>query len=163
MSYRVKQFIWAVTAEVTEAEKTYINEYLAPEEVQLFEQLKVYEQKHSIKVAQAMAQDAQAEDRINRIRVGLLHDIGKIIYPIGPIRKSMMVLLHKFTKGRISRVRISDMVKCYYEHPQLGYEILKKKGGYEQEFLEVIRDHHKEKMMESNLIGKELKKWDNRF
>lgn len=144
MLYRVKQFFWAITAKLEEDEKQFIKKHLFLEEQELFNQLKIYEQKHSMTVARALQQCYKGEDQEEMVRIGLLHDIGKIRYPIGPIRKSVMVLADKFTKGKVSQLGELKMVKCYYEHPKFGYEILSREGQYNQMFLELIRGHHQE-------------------
>ena len=144
MIYRIKQFLWAITTVITPEEKNFVIQYLSPQEKALFQQLKPYEQKHCIKVAMALEQlnGREEVDNYTLVRLGLLHDIGKIKFPIGPIRKSIMVLLDKITKGSVSKYTHINMIKCYYEHPQLGYEILKKIGGYDKVFLENIKSHH---------------------
>lgn len=165
MIYRVKQFFWAITAKLTPEEQDFIKQYLSEEEEKLFNQLKVYEQKHCINVAKALQNEVQDMNQENMIRAGLLHDIGKIKYPIGPIRKSMMVLLDKFTKGKIAKYTRLGMVRCYYEHPQLGYELLKQKSGYQDEFLRFIQQHHQE-INEVEYEDKALdllKKWDSQY
>lgn len=162
MIYRIKQFIWAITAKVSYEERQFVHKYLTSSEQELFNQLKVYEQKHSIAVAKGVANSYKGEDLEELIRIGLLHDIGKIVYPIGPIRKSIMVLLHKFTKGAMAKWHFMKMVRCYYDHAELGYKLLKKQGVYSPGFLEIIRDHHKptEGMVNEKLrcIGE----WDNK-
>ena len=99
MIYRIKQFFWALTAQITQEEQKFIKHYLSPQEIELFDKLKIYEQKHSVNVAKALQKDITYDNPKEMIRVGLLHDIGKIKYPIGPVRKSIMVLLDKFTRG----------------------------------------------------------------
>ena len=76
------------------------------------------------------------------IRLGLLHDIGKIKYPLNPIEKSIIVLLDKLTKGKIQRMTSLKIVKCYYEHAEIGYELLKALAQYDETFLERVRRHH---------------------
>lgn len=165
MIYRIKQFFWALTAQITQEEEKLIKQYLLPQEIELFDKLKVYEQKHSVNVAKALQEDSTYDNQKEMIRVGLLHDIGKIKYPIGPIRKSIMVLLDKFTKGKIAQYNQVKMVCCYYEHPQIGYEVLKERGGYSEEFLEIIQKHHEQE--DKCKIAKEshklLQKWDSQF
>ncbi|MGL4738503.1 MAG: HD domain-containing protein [Cellulosilyticaceae bacterium] len=143
MLYRVKQFIWAITAKLTSEEKQFIVKYLGLEEQMLFGKLKVYEQKHSVVVARELAKLYEGSKRTQMIRVGLLHDVGKSVYPIGPIRKSIMVLLHRFTKGSVQSYDQFKMVKCYYGHPEDGYRLLREMRPYDDFFLALVRDHHK--------------------
>ncbi|MBE6022899.1 MAG: HD domain-containing protein [Cellulosilyticum sp.] len=149
MLYRVKQFIKAVTATVTGEEENWVKGYLSLAEAQLFFRLKVYEQRHCIDVAKILG-ERTLQDR-EMIRLGLLHDIGKIKYPLNPIEKSLIVLLDKLTQGRIKKYDQLKMVKCYYKHPQLGCELLKSIGAYNHFFLEGIKGHHQKEIKEEKI------------
>ena len=117
MFYRVQQFIKAITASVSEDEKRWIKGYLTEKEQALFFKLKVYEQKHALCVAKLLSEWTNESQEM--IRLGLLHDIGKVLYPLNPIQKSIIVILHKVTLGKIKRFNQFKIVKCYYEHPIL--------------------------------------------
>lgn len=140
MFYRVKQFLKAITARITPEDICFVNKYLSKKELGLFNRLKSYEQKHCIDVAMRLKEMSEGETEM--IRLGLLHDIGKIKYPLSPLEKSLIVILDKVSKGKIKSCKRSKMVKCYYEHPQIGYELLKETDQYEETFLETIRRHH---------------------
>lgn len=140
MFYRMQQFMKTITASMTENEKRWVKDYLTQREQALFFRLKVYEQKHALCVAKLLGE--WTNESREMIRLGLLHDIGKILYPLNPIEKSLMVILHKVTAGKIKSLSQIKMVKCYYEHPILGYELLSREGVYEQVFLECIKGHH---------------------
>lgn len=163
MLYRVKQFVWAVTAKLTPEEEQWIRTYLTDKEEQLFGQLKVYEQKHSVTVAREAAKHYNVQNKEQFIRMSLLHDIGKIVYPIGPIRKSVMVLLDKFTKGKVSKYTFMKMVRCYYQHPELGYQLLKEKGEYDEAFLLGIRNHHLQESDTDSEALKLIREWDSKL
>ena len=160
MFYRVQQFIRAMTASLSYEEEQWIKVYLTPKEQELFFRLKVYEQKHCLCVAKLL--DEWTSGREEMIRLGLLHDIGKIVYPLNPIEKSIIVILHKVTNGRIKKFKRLKIIKCYYEHPMIGYEILNNQDHYEETFLECIKAHHEKstvRKIESNLAL--LQKADN--
>ena len=145
--YRIKQFIDALTACLTEGDKLFIEKYLTAEEQKLFYKLKVHEQAHSLRVAYEIEKEMANCDKSQKeemLRLGLLHDIGKMKYPLNPIEKGIIVVLHKCTKGKINRLSGWKLVKCYYHHPEIGYELLKQVGGYDEAFLQLILGHHKE-------------------
>lgn len=145
MIYRVKQFVAALTAKMTAEDTDFVKSYLNKKEQELFFQLRVYEQAHCLHVAQGMMmqdEHLKAEDKHELIRMGLLHDIGKIKYPLNPIEKSIIVVLDKLTKGKIKQMKQLKMVKCYYEHAQIGCQLLSEIGDYEAEFLLAIKNHH---------------------
>lgn len=142
MFYRVQQFIKAVTARITKEDLCFVKQYLNPIEVDLFLRLKPYEQRHCIDVANKLKE--MTEEDVEMIKLGLLHDIGKIKYPLHPIEKSVIVILDHITHGRIKKYSKYKMVKCYYEHPRIGYEILKEVGHYDERFLNLVKNHHQE-------------------
>lgn len=140
MFYRVEQFIKAITAKITSEDIAFVKTYLNERESQLFFRLKPYEQRHCIDVARKL--EAITRGEAEMIRVGLLHDIGKLVYPLNPIEKSIMVLLDRLTHSKIKKYPQWKLVKCYYEHPRLGYDLLSQIGNYEAGFLEMIKAHH---------------------
>ncbi len=145
MIQRVKQFIYAITAKMTAEDKKFVKTYLNEKEQELFFKLKVYEQTHCLRVAKSMITiggGKNVAEEKEAIRIGLLHDIGKIKYPLNPIEKSIIVVLDKLTRGKIKQVKALKMVKCYYDHPKMSYELLCNLGDYEEEFLQVIKRHH---------------------
>lgn len=160
MFYRVKQFMCAITARLNEADEAFIREHLEEDEEELFKQLRVYEQKHCIVVAKGLESALPIEKGRELIKMGLLHDIGKIKYPLNPIEKSVMVILDKVTKGKVKALRHLKMVKCYYGHAAMSYELLKATGKYDEAFLEIIRKHH-EKGYTTNEKLRLLQKYDN--
>ena len=163
MLYRVKQFLWALTAKLTQEEKLFIKKHLSTQEQSLFGTLKIYEQKHSVLVAKEVAKLYDDKDRLKVIKASLLHDIGKTIYPIGPIRKSIMVLLDHFTKGKVAKYPILPMIKCYYNHPYLGYKLLLEKGHYDEGFLDLIKNHHLPEAAQHSEALKILRECDSKL
>lgn len=161
MIYRIKQFYEAMTAELTEEDHFFVKSYLTQAEQKIFNKLSTDSQKHCIKVARLLAEqkiDLMSKNEL--IKLGLLHDIGKIYYPLHPIEKGIMVILNKLTKGRVKRFSKFKMVKGYYEHAELGYGLLLDRGGYSQAFLQAVRDHHVSKPKE--LITRVLQQADDK-
>lgn len=142
MFYRVQQFIKAMTAQITKEDISFVKQYLNKAETDLFFRLKPYEQRHCIDVARKLYETTEGD--MEMIKLGLLHDIGKIQYPLHPIEKSVIVILDHLTAGHIKRYRKYKMVKCYYDHPQIGYDILKESGHYDETFLKLIKNHHQQ-------------------
>lgn len=158
MINRVKQFILAITAHLSEEDISYSLKYLNKEEWVLFNQLKEDEKKHSIRVAQKLA--LLSGGNVELIKVGLLHDIGKTVVPLTIREKVLMVALDKITHGRIAKKTQLKMVKGYYKHPLLGYYLLKSKGDYTESFLYLIKEHHT-KQEEKNIYLQWLQQADD--
>lgn len=152
MFYRIKQFVWAITAKINREEEEFINHYLSEKEKQLFFRLRVYEQKHSLRVAYELKKRAEKGQEIEYIRLGLLHDIGKSKYPLNPIEKSIIVVLDRLTKGKIKKMNHWKMVKCYYHHGTISDHLLRELGSYPPLFLEAIKDHHQLKKSSNKLL-----------
>ena len=129
-----------MTAQITKEDLSFVKQFLNQAEVDLFLRLKPYEQRHCIDVASKLKEMISGDAEM--IKLGLLHDIGKIKYPLHPIEKSIIVILDRLTDGHIRKYNQYKMVKCYYEHPQIGYEMLKEVGNYDEAFLKLIKNHH---------------------
>ena len=160
MFYRVKQFYLAVTAEVLEEEKRFVAAHLTAQEQGLFGRLQVSEQKHCINVAYDVNNHIHSDHKEDLIRLALLHDIGKIEGRLTPIDKGILVILDKVTQGKIRRYTQYKKVNIYYNHGKLGYKLLGKMGGYDQDFLRRIRDHHCEEETDDEIL-RVLQKWDD--
>lgn len=146
---RVKQFIRCLTAKINEEDYIFINQYLSEKETELLYKLPIYDIKHCINVARDI-RDNENKVELNNIKLnyneviksGLLHDVGKSIRPLNPVEKASLVLLSKFTGGRIKRHQNkSKRIYIYFNHGEEGYKLLNK-NEYSKEFLYVVRYHH---------------------
>lgn len=138
MIQRIKQFTKGLTAKVSEEERQWVQGYLSPKEYQLFLKLRRDEQRHCIDVARHFTEKGM-------IRLGLLHDIGKLCYPLNLIQKSIMVIGDKLTHHKLKHLKYFKMVKGYYGHPKFGVDLLKKIGVEDAIFLERVKNHHNDK------------------
>lgn len=147
MIYRVKQFIWASTSYFKKIDYPYIDKYLNNKEKQLFERLRKSDKQHCIRVSKdalkyiETAPNGFEIDEKSLGKLTLLHDIGKVERPLNSIEKSIVVLFHKITKGKIRKYTNVKIIDTYYNHPQKGAKILKK-IGYDKCFLEAVENHH---------------------
>lgn len=164
MNYRVKQFIWAITSPIKKIDKEILNKYLNSEEKELFNKLSHSDKHHSIRVCKGALELANknTEIDINRLaKVALLHDVGKAIYPLNAVEKSILVILHKISKGKLKNYTKYKKVDAYYNHPKKGVKILSKNGEYDYEFLEVVEKHHY-KEIGNNIYLKIVKESDDK-
>lgn len=144
--YRIKQFVKAITAKVTIEDIKFLDKYLNRDEKNLVFKLADYDIKHSINVARSIEKYISLNKLENEpcneyVKMGLLHDIGKIYKNLNPIGKGILVIIDKITKGNIRRYTKNKSIYIYYNHGEEGYKILKDKG-YSDEFLDVVRYHH---------------------
>ncbi|MGH4049742.1 MAG: HD domain-containing protein [Clostridium sp.] len=160
--YRVKQFYWSLASKINDKDIDLLKMYLDNDELQLFNQLPIYEQKHCINVARDVKltcnqRGLQSKDLT---KVALLHDIGKIYNIMNPIEKAVMVIMHKLTSGKIRKYKKNKNVNVYYNHGEIGYNLLKK-DGYNDRFLFLVRNHHNDNIM-GDIELDVLKESDNR-
>jgi putative nucleotidyltransferase with HDIG domain len=159
--YRIKQFYTYINAKITEEDKKYLNKNLNSVELELFKKLSKNEQKHCINVAYCIEKACREYDNhINLqrlIKAALLHDIGKSCKRLNVFEKSIIVVLDNFTKGAIKRYENFPKIGVYYNHGEMGYEILKKYNCYEDKLLYLIRNHHNDSIkddIELNILKK---------
>lgn len=143
MIYRIKQFVWALRAHITHSDEEFIKEYLNENEINIFNRMSDMDKKHSINTARDVKESCSSKEinEIMMIKVALLHDIGKSMYKMNVIKKSSIVLLNKFSKGRIKKYSNIKCINIYYNHANIGYEILKQ-FDYSELFLFLIKNHH---------------------
>ena len=146
MLYRVKQFIWAITAPFKPINKDILNRYLNSEERDLFDRLGTSDKHHSIRVCKDALDICENEKKIDKkklAKIALLHDIGKSENKLNVVDKSTLVLLDKITKGNLIKYANNKKVDSYYNHPRKSINILSNsKEKYDKEFLEAIEKHH---------------------
>lgn len=163
---RIKQFIRCLTAKINEDDYKFISQYLNEKEIELLYRLPIYDIKHCINVAMDIKNNENKleldEIKLNYyelIKSGLLHDLGKSIRPLNPIEKAILVILSKFTNGKIKQYQNkSKRIYIYFNHGEEGYNLLNN-SEYSREFLDVIRYHH-DYSKSSNWLNI-LRKYDN--
>ena len=164
--YRVKQFLKAITAKISNDDIEFINKYLDDNEKKIFNELKVYDKKHCLNVAKEIELYLNNNSGIklsigkdDLIKAGILHDIGKTSRNLNPIEKSVLVIADKITKGKLRSYSNIKFINVYYNHGELGYEKLKK-YNYDKDFLKLIKNHHNDKF--NNDAMKILKESDDK-
>jgi len=124
--------------------------YLSDEEWGLFSQLPGFEKKHAVVVARKMLELAvhnQELDQQKLVKLGLLHDIGKVAERNSVLSKSFLVILRYFWPGLYDwlaeRGRTDRRWRRFYihkHHGAIGAEMLAK-IGVSGEFLSIIAKH----------------------
>jgi predicted HD phosphohydrolase len=139
--YRVKQFIWGITARLSKDEISFINSYLNEKEKSLFFSLPVYEQVHSVKVAKRVLKECENKELQDKmlIKASLLHDIGKINSGLNLITKSILVLSDKMMPKLTRKFKRISFVDAYYNHPEIAMDYLSKEDNY---IKYLIKNHH---------------------
>ena len=146
--YRVKQFIWAITAKFRPIDKELIDKYLNKEEKKLFNQLGFSDRHHCIRVCNDALEKYNFEDidKNKLAKIALLHDIGKASGRLNIIDKSVIVIVDKITKGKLRKYSFNRKIDTYYNHPKKSVDLLNNINKYDNEFLEAIEQHHYKKI-----------------
>lgn len=148
--YRLKQFYFGMFSKYTKADAAFARSYLNIEEMALFNQLPGFEKKHSVVVARkmlALARGHRDLDERKIIKLGLLHDIGKIAERNSIFTKSILVIIRFFMPGVYDYLaelgRNNPRFRRYYihkHHGAVGAELLAKIGET-SEILSIIAKH----------------------
>lgn len=147
--YRIKQFLWAVLSIFQPIDYEFLDRYLIKSEKDIFEKLSKNEKHHCIRVCKDSLKRANDYsfiiDKNKLAKAALLHDVGKINTRLNVIDKSVIVLLDKFTNGKIKKFDNIKKIDTYYNHPQIGVKILEESKCLDKEILKVVEEHHYDK------------------
>jgi putative nucleotidyltransferase with HDIG domain len=148
--YRFKQFWFGVFSRYGREDATFTRSYLNIKEMALFDQLPYFEKKHSVIVARKMMAAARLHPELDQrklIRLGLLHDIGKIAEKNSLLTKALMVIIRFFCPWLYDRLADSGekhpLWRRFYihkHHGAVGAELLEKIGE-SSEILSIIAKH----------------------
>ncbi|MBN2058507.1 MAG: HDIG domain-containing protein [Candidatus Saganbacteria bacterium] len=149
--YRFKQFWFGMFSRYTKADVAFVRSYLNLEEQAIFNQLPGFDKKHAAVVARKMIDIAHDDyphlDQRKLARLGLLHDIGKVVEKNSLITKSMLVIIRYFTPKLYEELaekgRTNPRWRRYYihkHHGSVGAELLRR-IGVSAEILSIIKKH----------------------
>ena len=148
--YRLKQFYSGMFARYTKADEIFARGYLNIQEMSLFHQLHGFEKKHSVIVGRKMLEAAHRYPQLDQrklVRLGLLHDIGKVLERNSILTKSILVIVRFFLPGLYDHLadRGKDHLffRRFYIHKHHGREgaNLLEKIGESAEVLSIIAKH----------------------
>lgn len=139
--YRFRQFLFAMSATMNEVDWHFAGRYLNIEEMALFRCLPGFEQKHCVVVAQKIEELIHGRHDVDprkAIRLGLLHDIGKIDGHLLIFQKSFLTIirffirpLYDFLADRGADKKSNKIFRKFYihkHHGAIGAKLLEKMG-----------------------------------
>ncbi len=156
--YRARQFWFALHAKpLTSQQKTTTNRRLTPAQMALFTRMQTGEQRHSIRVLETLQKEGQTNPDL--LVAALLHDIGKIRYPLRLWERVFVVLGKKFFPQR-SQVwgqnpprGLARAFVVAEQHPTWGAE-LAQEAGTTPRAVSLIR-RHQEKISAEHIHSRE--------
>jgi putative nucleotidyltransferase with HDIG domain len=148
--YRFKQFWFGMFSRYSSADAAFAHSYLNIQEMALFNQLPGFEKKHAVVVAKKMLESARRDKKLDErkiVRLGLLHDIGKISERNTVMTKSILVIIRFFFPQLYHRLaergREDPKFRRYYihkHHGEVGARLLEK-IGVSSDILSTIAKH----------------------
>lgn len=147
--YRITQFWNAFRAQPTSTDLEWALSKLTPEQMSLFTQLHHSEQAHSISVLKKLVQNNHSSMEAEYealIVAALLHDVGKLRYPIAAWERVLIVLskvlfpnqVRHWGRGQPAGWRRAFVVA--EQHPEWGAQ-LAAEAGASPVTVELIREH----------------------
>ncbi|MBN1265696.1 MAG: HD domain-containing protein [Anaerolineales bacterium] len=142
---RVRQFFHALAAPLVPTDFILIEQVLKPELRELFLRMAPAERNHSIQVYQTLTEQGHRDKDL--LAAALLHDVGKIQFPVRLYERVLIVLLtplmRKLDKKPVKdrQSRLMNLMRAAAEHPQWGADLVQQAGGSE-ELAWLVRLHH---------------------
>jgi hypothetical protein len=137
LTYRFGQGVRALLAFTQSVEVALAEQYLNPPLLRLFQQLKRNEQLHSLNVLRDVL--AQGETPLDLAVAALLHDVGKIRYPVAVWQKTIAVAVRELFPAQFVRWSQGDprnpwqrAFVVYVQHPVWSAELLAEAGASER-------------------------------
>lgn len=154
MLSRAKQFLAAIGAKVTAADREFVAARLSPAEQALFFGMNLPDQRHALNVAYTALELAAGRSDVDEpllAKAALLHDVGKARRDVSTWDKVLTVLLHKLAPGRArdwgrrgrgGRLQnFRHAVYIYFAHGDIGAARLAEAGA-DRRIADMARRHH---------------------
>lgn len=148
--YRCQQFYAGMFSVYAPGDAAFAKSYLNAQELALFNRLPGFEKKHAVVVAQKMLEAGKLHPELDSrklVKLGLLHDIGKIAEKNSILTKSILVLIRFFIPALYDWLaaegKSNPRFRKYYVHKHhgaVGAKILSKMGE-SSEIVAMIKKH----------------------
>jgi hypothetical protein len=156
IGYRIWQFFQSFHNSLTEQDWTDIRRTLSASELELFQQLPGVDQNHSLRVFRTLL--AANESEPDLLKAALLHDLGKIKYPLRRWERVFAVLAKAFFPGLVRDWGSGDAVGMrrslvvLSQHPLWGAG-LAADAGTNARTVWLIQNHEEDPPRESSQNG----------
>jgi hypothetical protein len=154
--YRIWQFFQSFHNSLSEQDWTDIRETLSPSELELFQQLHGVDQNHSLRVYRTLLEARESEPDL--LKAALLHDLGKIRYPLRRWERVFAVMakalfpdrIREWGNGDAEGIRRSLVV--LRQHPDWGAKLAVNAGTNDRTAW-LIQNHEEDPPRESSQDG----------
>lgn len=164
--YRFNQFYWSIKSLFIKDDFEILNRYLSEYELELFMKISKSERYHSVRVCKSAINymnntNELKIDKDKMCKCALLHDIGKFKSKISIIYKSVIVIINAITLGNFLKYNNNRNIANYYNHPQIGANLLENIKDIDSDIINCVRYHHNKDATEENIYIDILTKFDN--
>jgi hypothetical protein len=131
-AYRARQFVAALAARVTDADVAEAEAHLPPGARLLFRRMPRDAQAHGLRVLRDLKHAGETHPSL--LAAALLHDAGKLAARIGPVSRSVIVVLKRFAPRLLDRLSAGSPVGwrtpfvVQRDHPRIGAEWARQAG-----------------------------------
>jgi len=145
LAYRTRQFWSALAGPRIRVGVEDVLPYLSPFQIELFHRMQISEQAHAYRVLERLKATGQTDPDL--LAAALLHDTGKILYPLSLLDRVIVVLGNHFfqqstarwSEGSPAGLRRPFVVATM--HPSWGAD-LARQAGASPRTMDLIRRHH---------------------
>jgi HD-like signal output (HDOD) protein len=142
--YRTRQFLNALPGTRTPVKTEALLPHLSPTQITLFRRMQRSEQFHALQVFNLLKDAGQTDPDL--LSAGLLHDVGKVMFPLSLFDRMLVVLGKAFfprqtvrwSEGAPNRLHRPFVVAA--RHPEWGAD-LARQAGVSPRTVELIRRH----------------------
>ncbi len=156
LAYRTRQFLNALPGTRKPVETEALLPHLSPTQIVLFRRMQRSEQSHAFQVLNLLKAAGQTDPDL--LSAALLHDVGKVLFPISLFERVVIVLGKRFlpqqakdwSEGTPERFRRPFVVAAH--HPEWGAD-LAEQACASPRTVELIRHHQDEPPINDELLA----------
>ncbi len=173
--YRTQQFFQALAGRSGDQELEQANRLLSPKQWGLFSSLHPSEQSHSLRILRQLQAEGEADPDL--LAAALLHDVGKIHFPLHLWERVWIVLAHAFAPTWARKIGAGSLpadrnipawrkaLMAASQHPQWGAD-LAAQADCSNRVVELIRRHQeppiRQPQNKTELLLQKLQEVDNK-
>ena len=144
LTYRIQQFKLAIDPHIQPVQIKELSPYLNGSQITFFKKMQPSEQRHAYEVLEKLK--AEGCDHPDLLRAALLHDVGKILYPLKPWERAMVVITQQIAPSltiQLGQRKPIGFFKAFVvaaNHSEWGADLISKTGASEI-LVDLIRNH----------------------
>jgi hypothetical protein len=156
LAYRSRQFWNALLGPPRRVESEALLPHLTPAQITLFRRMQPSEQAHAVQTLERLKAAGQTDPDL--LTAALLHDVGKILYPLSLFERVIIVLGKHFSRrsarrwgqGKPAGFRRPFVVAA--QHPGWGAD-LAEQAGASRRTVDLIRRHQEQPSIDDPLLA----------